>query len=88
MSGPQNVWRDARALNLDESDLVSILATNRIPDRYKRILRRRYGLFDVQHTLSEIAKEESVTVERIRQIIAVSLIRAKRYKQGKQLRRK
>lgn len=58
------------------------LALNSIPERYSNILRMYY--FD-NLTLSQIAKLENVTSERIRQIIHKSLnhIRAKNYKKLK-----
>ncbi len=44
-------------------------AIDQLPERKRRILTLRYGFFDgIPHRLDQIAKEFSLTVERIRQI--------------------
>jgi RNA polymerase primary sigma factor len=57
-----------------------------LPDRQQKILRLRFGIGEVEHTLEEIGARFSLTRERIRQIEATSLRRLAQGRVGQLLR--
>ena len=52
----------------EEGEATILQCLDNLPFKEERIIRKRFGLGEVEKTLEEIAKEEGVSRERIRQI--------------------
>ena len=62
------------------------IVLQKLPERERRIIQLRYGLYDGQYrTLEEVGREFGITRERIRQIEARGLIKLRQPPRSRRL---